>query len=219
MPRALSHVTLITAWISGCVCRIGDWAEHSCSETGSIFLPAVDFSQSHLKVSCVCGLLWLSSPLSPTTSHVFSRGLLAWSVLYLRAHLFRASTLFPAWKDRLSSVSQRCLSFLCPSFPLVNGATCCYAQPLLRNSAILCLLFSGLIAGRPNMALFKCFCSCFLASWTFPCIQRELGLEWEPVAPHHGSWLLFSSLWGSCKWGIFLPRVWCLEKEGQLPPQ
>lgn len=99
------------------------------------------------------------------------------------------------------------------------GATCCYAQPLLRNSSILCLLFSGLIAGRPNMALFKCFCSCFLASWTFLCIQRELGLEWEPVAPHHGSWLLFSSLWGSCKWGIFLPRVWCLEKEGQLPPQ
>lgn len=78
-------------------------------------------------------------------------------------------------------------------------------NPCLRNSAIPWLLFSSLIAGRPNMALFKCFCSCFIASWTFPCIQRELGLEWEPVAPHHGSWLLFSSLWGPVNEGSFFP--------------
>lgn len=156
MPRALSHVTLITAWISGCVCRIGDWAEHSCSETGYIFRPAVDFSQSHLKVSCVCGLLWLSSPLSPTTSHVFSRGLLGcclgqcstWE--HISSELLRYSQL----ERTICHLSHKDVFPSCASpshWPM--GATCCYAQPLLRNSSILCLLFSGLIAGRPNMAL------------------------------------------------------------------
>lgn len=167
MPRALSHVNLITAWISGCVCRLGD------SETGYIFLPAVDFSQSHLKVSCVCGLLWLSSPLSPTTSHVFSRGLLGCclgqcstcehiSLELLRYSQFERLICHLDHKDALPSCA-------CPSHWSM-GATGYYAQPPW-------LFFSSLIAGRPNMALFKCFCSCFIASWTFPCIQRELGLE------------------------------------------
>lgn len=156
MPRALSHVTLITAWISGCVCRIGDWAEHSCSETGYIFLPAVDFSSLTWRwavfVVC-CGSHHLCLPQPPMS---LAEG--CWVAALVSA--LPESTSLQSCYDipSLKGSSVICITkmsfLLVPIIPIGQWELLvAMHNPSLRNSAILCLLFSGLIAGRPNMAL------------------------------------------------------------------